>query len=543
MESDIWKMAFRMAPLPQPEAAVWLATPLRRVGAPGNEFPPEWPAAYGGASGPAQYDWNGMLRIEARPRRLLPCVLLAALATSPLAARQSGHDDADWPQFGYDLASSGASPASTGITAANVASLERHQVRLDGAVDASAIYLHGVTVKGLNHDAFFVTTTYGKTIAVDAASGGTLWEFTPPRFESWAGTAQITNSTPAADPDRQSIYAAAPDGVIRKLAVTDGHVLWATPITLLAEREKIASPLKLFHGRIIAVTGGYIGDQPPYQGHVAILDAANGKLLHVWNSLCSDRTGLIEPRSCRSTRSAIWGRAGAVIDSAGNIFIATGNGPYNGKTDWGDSLIELDPDATRVLANFTPADNADLKSRDLDLGSTSPVLLAAGTLAQGGKDRLIRLVSMGGIAGTEAHMDHELATVPTPSHGMMFTAAAVWHHGNETWLFAADRGATAAWTFSSGKLDERWHNSNGGASPVVAGGLLYVYDPKGGLHVYDPVRGTPVATLECGPGHWNSPIVADGRIALPEGNANRHATSGVLDIWTLPGGAHTSAAR
>ena len=29
------------------------------------------------------------------------------------------------------------------------------------------------------------------------------------------------------------------------------------------------------------------------QGHVAILDAQSGKLLHVWNSLCSNRTGLI----------------------------------------------------------------------------------------------------------------------------------------------------------------------------------------------------------------------------------------------------------
>ena len=40
------------------------------------------------------------------------------------------------------------------------------------------------------------------------------------------------------------------------------------------------------------------------------------------------------------------------------------------------------------------------------------------------------------------------------------------------------------------------------------------------------------ATLSAGSGHWNSPIVADGRIALPEGDANDHATTGVLDIWS-----------
>jgi hypothetical protein len=25
-----------------------------------------------------------------------------------------------------------------------------------------------------------------------------------------------------------------------------------------------------------------------------------------------------------------------------------------------------------------------------------------------------------------------------------------------------------------------------------------------------------------------------GRIVLPEGNANNHATAGVLDVWTVP---------
>jgi hypothetical protein len=231
---------------------------------------------------------------------------------------------------------------------------------LDGTVDASAIYLHGVTIHGANHDAFFVTTSYGKTIAVDGDSGAVLWEYTPAGIAAWEGTAQITNSTPAADPDRQHIYAAAPDGGVRRLAIADGHAEWTTAVTLLPASEKIASPLKQFGGHIIAVTGGYVGDAPPYQGHVAVLDAQTGALLSVWNSLCSDRAGLIQPATCGSTRSAIWGRAGAVIDPAGNLFVATGNGPYNGTTDWGDSVIELDPGATQVLGNYTPADNATL---------------------------------------------------------------------------------------------------------------------------------------------------------------------------------------
>jgi hypothetical protein len=270
---------------------------------------------------------------------------------------------------------------------------------------------------------------------------------------------------------------------------------------------------------------------------VAILDAESGQLLHVWNSLCSDRAGLLEPgSSCAQAQSAIWGRAGAVIDAAtGNIFVSTGNGPYDGKTSWGDALVELSPDATRMLGNYTPANNAELDRRDQDLGSTSPVLLGGGLVAQGGKAGLIGVLSVQGIAGTAAHSGGELQSVPTPSGTRMLTAAAVWRHGAETWLFAADNGGTAAWALKDGKLVSMWKNGNGGTSPVVAGGLLYVYDPRGGLRVYDAEKGGQIADLESGGGHWNSPIVVDGRIALPEGNANQHSSSGVLDIWSLPG--------
>ena len=411
-------------------------------------------------------------------RHFLPLFFLVAIGTlATMAQRETG----DWPQFGWDLASSSAPTSATGITATNVGSLSRRQVNLDGTVDASPIYLRTVNVKGSKHDVFFVTTTYGKTIAVDAAQGTILWEYTPPKYDSWRGSAQITNSAPVADPNREYIYASAPDGTVQKLAIADGHALWTTAITLMPGKEKIAGALKEFRGRIVAVTGGYVGDRPPYQGHVVTLDAQSGRLLHVWNSLCNDRTALFMPNTCQQSDSAIWGRAGAVIDAAsGNIFVATGNGPYDGKTSWGDAVIELNPDASQMIGNYTPANNAELNRRDLDVGSTSPAMLGGDIIAQGGKDGVIWLISIKAMAGTASHMGGELQAVSTPSGTRQFpTAPAVWHHGAETWMFAADFRATAAWTLKDGKLSAMWKNSNGGTSPVVAGGLLYVYDPGG----------------------------------------------------------------
>ena len=479
------------------------------------------------------------MRFRMMSLKTLALILCVSSLTAVLAAQNSQQD---WPVFGNSLSGDNASSAPTGIDAANLASLTRRQVTLDGIVDSAPIYLHGVTVKGATHDVFFVTTSYGKTIAVDAQAANVLWEYTPAGYASWQGTTQLTNATPVADASRDYIFAATPGGTVDKIAVSDGHLVWSTPVTLAPASEKLASPLKLSRGHVVVVTAGYIGDRPPYQGHVALVDAGSGKLGNVWNTLCSNRSGLLDPRSCDGQQSAIWGRSGPAIDPAtGNIFVATGNGNYDGKTNWADALIEINPDATQMLANFTPENNADLNAHDLDVGSTSPILMGDGNVAQGSKDVLIRLVSTKDIAGTVAHVGHEIQTVSAPDNPHTAPHLAKWTHNGRTWLYVADQalrgngGGVIAWTYEGGKLVPAWKNDTPGITPIVAGGLLYVYEPKTGkLHVYNPETGAVAGELAGGVGHWNSPTIIDGHIALGEGNANSHATTGVLDIWSLP---------
>jgi hypothetical protein len=441
----------------------------------------------------------------------------------------------DWTRFGWDVGRSNVMPGTTGITSANVASLRRQQVTIDGTVDASPIYLHGAHVKGGTHDALFVTTSYGKTLAMDADSGTVLWEFTPAGYGGWAGGYRVTTATPVADPGRDYIYAASPDGHVQKLAVADGHVVWSTAITRLPTREKIASSLNYYNGSVIAVTSGYLGDDQPYQGHVAMLDAGTGAVTHVWNSLCSDQRQLIDPASCGESDSGIWGRAGAVVDSTtGNIYVATGNGTWDGRADWGDAVIVLSPDLSRMVGNYTPTNTAQLNDGDTDVGSTAPVLLGGGFAAQGGKDGIIRLLDASVLQNAAAHKGGELQVVQTPGKADLFSAPAVQRNGTSATMYVADGSGTAAWRFDGSRLQQLWSNGNGGTSPVLAGGLLYVYDPSGSVRVYQPDTGQQLANLECGSGHWNSPIVADGRVVLPEGDSNDHATKGLINIWRVP---------
>jgi len=476
-------------------------------------------------------------------RRVALLALVAALAAA-LASVSSGSTAAnelggDWTRFGYDAARSSNGPAQTGITASNLSRLRRRQVQIGGTADSSPIYLRGVSVAGGTRDVFFLTTSYGKAVAVDASSGSVLWTFTPPGYSTWAGSGQITNSSPVAGTSRLYVYSASPDGKIHKLAIANGHEAsgWPVTITRRPSREKIGVALNLSRGLVLAATGGYYGDTPPYQGHVVAIDAASGRIVHVWNSLCSDQHALLDPSSCPESDSAIWARSGVVVEpSTGNLLVATGNGRFDGKRYWGDSVLELSPDAGKLLQNWTPRNQADLNSSDSDLGSTAPALLGSGLAAQSGKDgklRLLDLTKLNGKGGASSITGGELQTLLTPSSSGLFSAPAVWEHGGRTWLIVSDFSATAAYVLKGRRLSEVWNVTPGGTSPVAAGGLLYVYDASGSLDVSAPATGKQLASLPTGKGHWSSPLVTDGRIALPVGNANDHATSGVLDIWRV----------
>ena len=458
-------------------------------------------------------------------RLLLVATLAAALAGTASSADNPA--SRDWPLYGYDAARHNASPDAT-ITAANVAKARRLRIRLDGTVDSAPIYV----AKGVRgRDAFVVTTTYGKTEALDASTGRVLWRFTPSTYQHLAGSAQITTATPALSADRTAVYAAAPDGRIRKLRLSDGRPVWTTRVTFDPTHEKITSSLNVDGGRVIAATGGYIGDAPSYQGHVVTMSESTGRIAHVWNSLCSDRHALIVPRTCRSSDSAIWSRNGAAVDPAnGTLVVATGNAPFDGKTDWGDSVLVLTSDASRLVRHWTPADHERLNSSDLDLGSTSPAFLSGGLAVQGGKDGKLRLLDLHRLPGPGPRTGGELQTLPVPGGVDMFSEPAVW---KGKWVFLATGAGTEALLLRGGRLHPVWSNHNDGTSPVIAGNLLYVAG-SGSVRVYVPTSGRQVASLATGAVHWQSPIVADGRVAIAEGNANDHATTGVLDVYRLP---------
>jgi hypothetical protein len=272
------------------------------------------------------------------------------------------------------------------------------------------------------------------------------------------------------------------------------------------------------------------------------ISRSSGHIDAVFNTLCADRRALQRPATCASSDSAIWSRGGAVVEPGGSrILIDTGNGPWNGTTDFGDSVIELSFPGLSLRQSYTPVEQDRLNLSDTDLGSSAPVLLGAGRVAVAGKDGVVRLLALSRLnghpptsaAGRRHTLGGELQRLATPGGSEMFAGVAVWRHGGGATAFMADASGTAAYVLRGGRLARAWENGNAGTSPVLAGGLLYVYDPQGGgVRVYRPGSPRAIAALPAGSGHWNSPIVADGHVIVPVGDANEHETSGTVEIFS-----------
>lgn len=406
----------------------------------------------------------------------------------------------------------------------------RWRTRLGDVADTRPVYLSS---------RIFETAKNGTTYAVDANSGKIVWRFT-------THGPNITTSVPVADPSGKTIYVPGVDGYVHKLNASNGTEVrnrgFPLRITMMPQTEKNASPLTLANGYLYAATSGYFGDAPPYVGHVVSVRLRDGSV-HVFNTLCSNRHSLPTANSCASTRSGIWSRGGVVVDPdrsmSGRIYFSTGNGNFNannGGYDYGDSVLSLSADARSLLGYYTPESYEELESGDVDLGSTAPTLLPPEPqsktplmLVQGGKDALLRLIDRTNMRG----IGNELQRVDMGAG--LYSTPAVWQDPStrQTWIYLGladgvrayrvvtrDRVSRLvhAWTSTAGETQE-------GTSPVVSGGVVFVAMDSA-IYGLDAYTGKTVWSGAIGTVHWESPIVANGRLFCSD-------EDGMLSAWSL----------
>ena len=114
-------------------------------------------------------------------------------------------------------------------------------------------------------------------------------------------------------------------------------------------------------------------------------------------------------------------------------------------------------------------------------------MLGNGLALQSGKDGKLRLLDLRRLNGRTRTAGPitggELQTLPAPGGGGVFTAPAVWRSAGTTWVFVATFERHRRVQARGRRIVRVWENDTGGTSPVVAGGLLFVYDPRRAAHL------------------------------------------------------------
>lgn len=445
----------------------------------------------------------------------------------------------NWPVFGHDPARSGVDVGDTTLNSTNVSTLvEKWQISFGSGnvADSTPILLANIQVGGTGQQMLYQTAKNGETFAIEAQTGKIIWTY------STSGP-QITQSTPAADPSGTAIYVPGVDGKVHKLNAATGAEMSApgfpATITTIPSTEKDASALNVANGYLYATTSGYDGDAPYYDGHVVSVNLSTGAT-NVFNSLCSSLTTLPTNSSCSNSDSGIWARGGAVVDPYpsmnGEVYVATGNGLYDGTNNYGDSVIALSANVSTMIGSYTPTNYTTLQDDDTDLGSTSPTLLPVQSnsatplmLAQGGKDSILRLLNRSALPGVSG----ELQEITLPSR--LYATPAVWTNAagvtyiffglpNQIDAYELETSATGASSLVQAWSAQDGTTSGEGTSPVVSNGIVFVAMDNA-IYALSAQTGNELwsstsTAHSIGPVHWQSPIVINGWVYCSDRNGN-----------------------
>jgi outer membrane protein assembly factor BamB len=351
---------------------------------------------------------------------------------------------------------------------------------LDGAAYAEPLLYSGT---------LFVATENNSVYALNASTGLLLWRdnFGAPVPGSALPCGDIDPSgitgTPVIDPGAGTLYAVAylnpTHHVLYAVSTRDGSVRFSETVDppgaeVPTQQERAA--LTLANGMVYIPFGGLDGDCGNYHGWVVGVraDGSPGLTTYV---VPTNREG------------GIWTPSGAAVDSAGDLYVATGNGDSTSAFDHGDSVIGLTPSLTE-LSYFAPTDWAALNGLDLDLGTVGPTLIGSSTVFQvgkGGVGYLLNASDLGGIGGQEASL-HVC--------GSAYGATAF----DGTYVYVACTDGLVQVNVAGGTLNLGWDASGFQAGPpVVAGGVVWTVDaPSGRLLGYSVANGSRVFSFQIG---------------------------------------------
>ncbi len=301
---------------------------------------------------------------------------------------------------------------------------------VDAEIYAQPLYVPTVTIpqQGV-HNVLYLATENNSVYAFDANYGKLLWQVNlgPPMLYTTCCTGGGTTrdlfpqigitGTPVIDPVAGILYVVAEsyeNGVtffrLHALNIATGQDM-LTPAVIQGSVPGSSSdssngtltfsPISQWQRPALLLVNGniYVGfgshqDTEPYHGW---LFAYSATTLQQTGILCFAPGG---------QGNGLWqGGVGLSADSTGNIYLETGNGPFDintGGTDYGDSVVKIGTSGNglTVLDYFSPSTQQADNLNDWDLGSSGPLLIPGTSLGvAGGKDGMLYIFNTGNLGG------------------------------------------------------------------------------------------------------------------------------------------------
>ncbi|MFZ0589625.1 MAG: VCBS repeat-containing protein [Bryobacteraceae bacterium] len=321
----------------------------------------------------------------------------------------------------YSNARTGANLNEVTLNTSNVNSTQFGKLfsqPVDGEIYTQPLYIQGVNIAGKGvHNTVYVATMNDSVYAFDAdsntgANAAPLWSvnFTNPaagitaipvadvEFEGYYnihGTVGILG-TPVIDQSSGTMYFVArtkENGQyfqrLHALDITSGAERPNSPVVITASvpgsgydavngvvtfnslLENQRPALALSNG-VVYIAWASLDDRDPFHGWVMGYNATSLQQVAVFND------------TPNGGRGGIWQAGnGPAIDASGSLYFMSGNGDWDGETNFGSSIIKFNPSLTPTDF-FTPSDWQNENTQDLDLGSSGPLLIPGTNLVVGG---------------------------------------------------------------------------------------------------------------------------------------------------------------
>jgi quinohemoprotein ethanol dehydrogenase len=181
----------------------------------------------------------------------------------------------------------------------------------------------------------YVTTTWSKVFALDAASGKLLWSYDPQVPGEWGVNAccDVVNRGVAAWKGR--IYFATLDGRLVALDAATGKPVWEKLTIDRSQRYAITGAPRIVNGKVLI---GNAGSEYGVRGYISAYDADSGELSWRFHTVPGDPSGGFEnaamERAASTWKGKWWemGGGGTVWETIAYdpkldlVYIGTGNG-------------------------------------------------------------------------------------------------------------------------------------------------------------------------------------------------------------------------